>query len=690
VPSQGTARPPTVTLISRRLSDKTFNIITGLASLRAWQAYTLLSRATPRLTNFERDLLNSRYGGNGTWNGTGRDERYGNKSTVLTHAHLVLQRLHLRLLVCVILSGAFSVSASLAGEQAPEDDGLHQLFDKTMDMGRIDGVGGGGGAHGQADWGDAASVDPLARDATKNQDLWTLRTRKKIVIDPKPTDLIYFDNTRGYDVKNGETTRLHLKERWTGSIRLEYKIRFSDKFEWSEGGQLPGILGGRWWCTPRHRSKNCWALQVGWGPDGSVELRSKIPQAARSVPRQASMRFETGVWYTISMYVRVNSRGRRNGETYVWINGELLGGDSGMVYSKGSTRSVYVMQSAAYLKDSQVPESHPSGSLEYVLLKDYEVDQVKRVSLAPPPPPPSPPPSPLPSPSPIPTENPSEAVPSSPSDLPSAPAEGPYVWEDLSPDQYRRARQLTSIFENSKLDYQYGFCKDIGDGRGYTFGFCGFTTKYSDSKKVLREYLLRRPDDVAMQTYLDKLDQKVRGSDGKEGLDGFCTRVGELGDDPDFIAAQEAIQLSEYYNPSKVWSQKLGMRLAISKGEMYDAMINHGEGRGDPFSIDHIVDKTNAAMGGAPIDGVDEVQWLDSFLTIRAQTIRDLANWQAKRIDFYRELLHDGNLNLDGPIWVQLQDQVGGWTINNVYYGKFEIYSSELSQMQEGAVGLIS
>ena len=95
-------------------------------------------------------------------------------------------------------------------------------------------------------------------------------------------------------------------------------------------------------------------------------------------------------------------------------------------------------------------------------------------------------------------------------------------------------------------------------------------------------------------------------------------------------------------------------------------------------------------MGGAPIDGVDEVQWLDSFLTIRAKTIKDLANWQTKRIDFYRELLYDGNLNLDGPIWVQLEDQVGGWTINNIYFGRFDIYSSELSQMQEGTVGLIS
>ena len=598
---------------------------------------------------------------------------------------VVRYRQHLQLLLYIVLLGAFSVSVSTAEEQSYEDDGMHQLFDKSIDMGWEGEEGGDGG-----------SVDALARGTGNGGGGYTLRTRKKIVVNPEPDDLIYFDNTPGYEIKNGETTRLHLKERWTGSIRLQYKLMFSEKFQWSDGGELPGVLGGKWWCTPRHRSKNCWAVQIGWGSDGSVELRSKIPQARRSVPRTASMRFEKGVWYTVSMYIKVNARRQSNGEVQVWINGEPLGGDSGMLFSRGSTRSVYLLQSGAYNQNEQVPVTEASGKLDYILTKDFRVDQVKKEFLSPPPPPPSPPPPPpSPSPSPRPDSS-SENVPETPADewwdpsmLPSEPDHGAYVWEELTADQYRRVRQLTSIFENSKLDFQYGFCKDIGDGRGYTFGFCGFTTKYSDSKKVLREYLARRPDDALMQLYLEKLDNKERGSDGKKGLDGFCDRVGELGADPDFIAAQEAVQMSEYYNPSKVWSQRLGMRLAISKGEIYDAMINHGEGLGDPFSIDHIVEKTNAAMGGAPIDGVDEVQWLDKFLTIRAKTIKDLANWQSKRIDFYRELLHEGNLNLDGPIWVQLQDQNGGWTINNIYFGKFEIYSDELSQMKEGTVGLI-
>lgn len=550
----------------------------------------------------------------------------------------------------------------------------YQLFDKTMDMGiqneRHEGL-----------------VDATAK-VNPNTGTYALRSRKRIPVNPDPLSLIYFDNTPGFAIENGKDNRLALRERYTGSVRLSYKLMFSENFQWNQGGKLPGILGGRWWCTPKHRSSNCWTVQLGWGADGSIELLSKIPQARRTVPRTGSLKFERLTWYDVTMYVKVNKRKKSDGEVQVWINGQKLGGETGLLFSRKSTRSVYALQTGAYNSDNDVPVTPKSGKVEYISTKEFQVDQVTKEFPSPPPPPPSPSPPP-------PNPDNTPAAPAddwwNPSTLPVTPTpNGPYTWEELTPDQYRRARQLTSIFENSKLDYQYGYCEDIGDGRGYTFGFCGFTTKYSDSKKVLREYLARRPDDTEMQIYLDKLNKKAAGSDGKEGLDGFCNRVGELGADPDFIAAQEAIQMSTYYNPSKVWSQNLGLRLPISKGEMYDAMINHGEGRGDPFSIDHIVDKTNAAMGGSPLEGADEVKWLDSFLAIRAKTIKDLANWQSKRIDFYRELLHEGNLNLDGPIWVQLQDQAGGWTINNVYFGKFEIYSEELSKMREGTLGLIA
>jgi chitosanase len=535
----------------------------------------------------------------------------------------------------------------------------------------------------------AARLDSDARAIPTPAEGYYFEKRKNIKINPEPTKMLYFVNANG-EIINGKNKRLHLKERWTGSISLKYRLLFSSDFEWGSGGILPGIIGGKWWCTPRHGSSQCWRVQLGWGKNGDIQVISRIPQAKRSIPRVNKMSFEKDRWHDVSMYIRVNTGESSNGEVEIWVDGKRLAIDSNVLFSVKNTRSVYMMMSGKYIDKNTIPKVSERGEIEYILTEDFSVDQVRKVFASPPPPPPSPPPpSPpppiIPSPPPEVPQDPEQWIPEIPAPVEQSPdpwnppvlppPTGPYVWEELTPDQYRRTLQLTSIFENSKLEYQYGFCKNIGDGRGYTFGFCGFTTKHADSKRVIQEYLALKPDDLLMEYYLEQMRIKIPGSDGTENLVGFCEHVATLGDDASFRQAQQTIQKSLYYEPSKVWSQKIGARHALTKGQMYDAMINHGQGLRDQFSIDHIVEKTRIALGGYPLDGVDEVTWLDQFLTIRAQTIKDLENWQTKRIDFYRELLHEGNLNLDGPIYVTTEKIGNGWTINNVYFGRFEIYN---------------
>lgn len=529
------------------------------------------------------------------------------------------------------------------------------------------------------------SVD--ARSIPAPADGYYFKKKKNIAINPKPSNMMYFVNSDDH-ISNGMNTRLHLRERWTGSVSLEYRVLFSSDFEWGSGGILPGLLGGKWWCTPRHGSSQCWRVQLGWGKNGEIEVISRIPQAKRSIPRVNKMTFEKSKWYDVAMYLRVNTGKSSNGEVEIWVNGNRLAMDMDVLFSSRKTRNVYMMMTGEYIDKRTIPKAPRTGEIEYILAKDFTVDQVTKVFNSPPPPPPSPPPPmaspPPPLPSPIIPEDPEQWIPENP--LPVLPPpSGSYIWEDLTPDQYRRTLQLTSIFENSKLEFQYGFCKNIGDGRGYTFGFCGFTTKHADSKRVIREYLTMKPEDLLMEYYLEQMQIKTPGSDGTENLVGFCEHVATLGDDVSFRQAQDIIQKTMYYEPSKVWSQKIGARYALTKGQMYDAMINHGQGLRDPFSIDHIVEKTRNALGGYPLDGVDEALWLDRFLTIRAETISSLENWQTKRIDYYRELLLAGNLNMDGPIYVTTEKMGNGWTITNVYFGRFEIYN-----LNEGEYSIIA
>lgn len=247
----------------------------------------------------------------------------------------------------------------------------------------------------------------------------------------------------------------------------------------------------------------------------------------------------------------------------------------------------------------------------------------------------------------------------------------------MTPDQLRRAMELTSIFENAATTLQYGYCENIKDGRGFTFGYCGFTTADDDGLAVVKQYVALQPDNNTLAQYIPAMTLLSKhGSSSTSTLPGFCDAIAALGNDSDFRAAQDAIQKSWYLDPAMKWAEGAGLQLGISKGEIYDAMINHGEGADDPFSIDYIFKGANNTMGGTPATGVDEVAWLNAFMNVRtAMLVKEGGQSEAKRVTYYRALLNAGDLNLDGPIYIEKTQGPDGWTIADVYYGTFEIAS---------------
>ena len=186
--------------------------------------------------------------------------------------------------------------------------------------------------------------------------------------------------------------------------------------------------------------------------------------------------------------------------------------------------------------------------------------------------------------------------------------------------------------------------------------------------------MLLKPFDNILAPYVLPLAAVVKAHTGNVStLVGFCDAVRLIGDDPLFRQAQDFIQRTQYYEPSANWGKLLGSRFALTKGQLYDAMVNHGEGRNDPFSIDYIVDAANLAAGGTPLTGVDEVLWLQSFLVARKNMLQ--AHKQGgRRVEYYRKLMDQGNWGLGGPIYVQMINTTTGWVIQDVYYGQFEIY----------------
>ncbi|KAI7840223.1 hypothetical protein COHA_006005 [Chlorella ohadii] len=245
--------------------------------------------------------------------------------------------------------------------------------------------------------------------------------------------------------------------------------------------------------------------------------------------------------------------------------------------------------------------------------------------------------------------------------------------------------QLTSVFENANTVLQYGYAERLGDGRGITYGFCGFTTGTGDGVMVVEEYTRLQPNNT-LARFLPALRSLAGKGDRFTGLTGFEAAVGQLANHKGFIDAQWAICDKEYHLPAMQWCKKIQCRHALTKAQLHDALVNHGQGLGDRFSVDYIFMDAQKAVNGTPATGVDEVVWLRAFLQARKAL---LASWDSTsavstpRITIYQKLVDIGNLNLDGPMYLDLKkrnatDANGKpvWQVTNVYYGQFLIFET--------------
>lgn len=215
-------------------------------------------------------------------------------------------------------------------------------------------------------------------------------------------------------------------------------------------------------------------------------------------------------------------------------------------------------------------------------------------------------------------------------------------------------QQLTSIFENSTPTLQYTYIENIGDGRGYTFGFPGFCSGTYDGTMFLKEYQNLNSSNklISFIPAFEKIDNMSHPNgmtSNTTGLEQFPSAFKSCGSDPAFVQAQNNVVDRLYWNPSQVAVNEIGAKYAITKGELYDAFINHGEdGARD------MINKTNSAVGGTPKSGVDEKTWLSKYLSIRLAVLQGDATWQSAvdRVHVYQTLLNQNNVNLQTPISV--------------------------------------
>lgn len=210
---------------------------------------------------------------------------------------------------------------------------------------------------------------------------------------------------------------------------------------------------------------------------------------------------------------------------------------------------------------------------------------------------------------------------------------------ELSSPQIQTILQLTSIFENSSKELQFNYAENINDGRGITFSFAGFCSGTGDGSQVIRKYNeLTFNSDIQTIQYLkalEKIDKEGKDMNPNvKGLDGFIQYINKIGKKPEFIQASLFIANNLYVVPSQKMADSLGLKLPLSKGQMYDSYINHGES-----GVKKMLKKAGSVKD-------DELTWLKNYLNIRLKVLSGDRTWKeaVDRVKVYQKLLTNPQL----------------------------------------------
>lgn len=230
----------------------------------------------------------------------------------------------------------------------------------------------------------------------------------------------------------------------------------------------------------------------------------------------------------------------------------------------------------------------------------------------------------------------------------------------LTAAQKARADALVSIFENDTPEIQYGYAEELRDGRGITCGRAGFTTATGDALDVVETYTATAPGNP-LARFLPTLRRLAETESGDvAGLGGFAAAWTNEARVPRFDAAQDSVSDRLYYRPAMQTADDVGLRTALGRFVLYDAIVQHGEGD-DPDGLPALVAQTHAQRLFAAGRPFDEAAWIEAFLAVRLRTLRHAhdratrAEWAAStdRVKVQQTFLREGRYDLAGPLRVE-------------------------------------
>ncbi|KAG0735921.1 hypothetical protein G6F57_006257 [Rhizopus arrhizus] len=187
----------------------------------------------------------------------------------------------------------------------------------------------------------------------------------------------------------------------------------------------------------------------------------------------------------------------------------------------------------------------------------------------------------------------------------------------------KMAELITNVFENGNTAMGYAAAERLGDCRGYTCGYIGFTTGTNDAYTVVKEYIRRKPK-ASIKKYIPALkklttydfgDPKRDDTTQLKGFDKIWHKT--TCDDPDFIQTQLDVGQSMYLKPALKYAASVGIHSNLGKAIFYDTIVQHGWQYVESFiNLPRIIELT-----GPKKKEESERSYLTRFITTRRQLV---------------------------------------------------------------------
>ncbi|KAI9492196.1 lysozyme-like domain-containing protein [Zychaea mexicana] len=217
------------------------------------------------------------------------------------------------------------------------------------------------------------------------------------------------------------------------------------------------------------------------------------------------------------------------------------------------------------------------------------------------------------------------------------------------------AQLITNVFENGVTSIGYAYIEDIGDCRGYTSGYIGFTSGTNDAYTVVLQYLKKNSKSPLKKSLkeLKRLSQydfsDPRRADisklkkagyAKAWKNAACT-------DAAFVQTQLDIGHAMYLKPALKYAASVGVHSNLGMALFYDTIVQHGWQYTEPqINLPRILHLT-----GKKRSSESEKQYLTRFLTTRRQLAccspSSVWNDSASRMSDLQKLVDDWERNKD-------------------------------------------